>query len=66
MADVFLNRDKDDAGRAAWIKYCEVNPEKSAMLLAQVGETPPEPYAAKVAKKTTKKPAGPKEAKGKG
>jgi hypothetical protein len=65
MADVFLNRDKDDEGRAAWTAYCKLNPEKAAILLAQVGESLPESYAAKVSAKTKKKPAKPKEAKGK-
>ena len=66
MADVFLNRDKDDAGRHAWKLYCLKNPEKAAILAKSVGESVPEPYAAKVTKKTKKKPTGPKEAKDKG
>ena len=32
MADVFLNRDKDDEGRKAWAKYKQVNPTKAGML----------------------------------
>lgn len=108
MADVFLNRDKDDDGRKAWAKYKRVNPSKAKMLervhatqidasatyeiqgdeATPIEGLPPSltgqqarakpaidlqlrwavvngSYAERVSAKTKKKPAGPKEAKGK-